>query len=166
MSEPFSAHVENMAGFTAAMQQAPKTLDEEMLTASRRIGARGEALSKAYLTKHDTGNALNSIFGVGERVAGGVQATFGATAEYAWNIDKGRKAGGKLPPREPTLPWILSHGIPESAEFAVRRKIARDGIPPAPFVTKAHAELKRSRFYHKEFGDAIKRTLARIRGHR
>lgn len=44
-------------------------------------------------------------------------------------IEFGRTPGRKMPPRGALLGWMRRHGIPDDAEFLVRRKIARDGIP-------------------------------------
>ena len=49
-------------------------------------------------------------------------------------IEFGRLPGRKMPPRGALLGWMARHGIEPRAEFLIRRKIARDGIPAvAPF---------------------------------
>jgi hypothetical protein len=164
MSDQFHVDIPKMRGFLEAMNKAPQTLRTELFTAVRRISFRGSGLSTAYLDRHDTGHLAGTIFAKPSQTGETVTAMYGASAAYALPVDQGRKAGSKMPPQGALLPWMTAHGIPASAEFAVRKKIARDGIPAHPFVSKAHKELKSTRFYAKEFGDAIKRTLAVIRG--
>lgn len=163
MSESFNARVDGLPGFVGAMMAAPQTLSREMFTAARRISKRGEALSQKYV-KRDTGHTAGTIYSEAKQIGDSVQAVWGASASNARTMDEGRKAGSKMPPQGALLPWMTAHDIPESAEFAVRRKIARDGIPAHPFVSRAHKEMKAAGVYVKEFGDAIKRTLAKIRG--
>ncbi len=165
MSDNFHVDMQGLPGFLTAMKGAPQTLRAEMLVAARRISFRGSGLSHKYV-KRDTGNLAGSIFERATQTGDGVTAMWGASASYALPVDEGRKPGSKMPPQGALLPWMSAHGIPESAEFVVRRKIAERGIPPAPFVTRAHKEMKAARFYAKEFGDAIKRTIAKIRGGR
>lgn len=163
--ESFKVDVANLPGFKAAMQQAPRTLQTEMLTAARRIGKRGHALAAVYV-KRDTGATAASIYDAAGLAGDGVFATFGASSEAAIHVEKGRRAGAPMPPQGALLPWMAAHGIPESSEYVVRRSIARRGIPPHPFVGRAHKEMQRAGFYRKEFSEAIRRALAKIRGMR
>ena len=163
MSESFDARVENLSGFTAALRQAPRTLQTEMLTAARRIGKRGNALSQTYV-KRDTGATAASIFDQAGTAGDGVFALFGASSDAAIFVEKGRRPGAPMPPQGALLPWMAAHGIPESSEYVVRRAIARRGIKPRPFVSRAHKEMQRAGFYRKEFSEAIRRTLAKIGG--
>lgn len=165
MSDNFHVDIPKLPGFLAAMTKAPQTLRAELFTAARRISFRGSGLSQKYV-KRDTANLAGTIFERPSQVGDSVTAMWGASASYALPVDQGRKPGSKMPPQGALLPWMAAHGIPESSEFAVRAKIARDGIPAHPFVSRAHKEMKAARFYAKEFGDAIKRTLATIRGGR
>lgn len=54
-------------------------------------------------------------------------------------IEFGRRPGAKMPPQGVLLPWMARHGIPASAEFLVRRKIGRDGLPAQLIFQKALA---------------------------
>lgn len=54
-------------------------------------------------------------------------------------IDRGRKAGGKFPPKQPIEEWVRAKNIKPrdgisqaSLVYLIRRKIARDGIKPTP----------------------------------
>lgn len=163
MSDSFKVDIPALPGFTAAMRQAPRTVQTEMLTAARRIGKRGHALSAAYV-KRDTGETAGSIYDEAHAAGDGVVAIFGASSKAAIFVEKGRRPGAPMPPEGVLLPWMAAHGISESAEFVVRRSIAQKGIKPAPFVGRAHNEMKRAGFYRKELGDAVRRALARIRG--
>lgn len=165
MSESFSIDIPKLPGFEAAMRGAPKVLDAELLVAARRIGKHGEALSKVYapVGVASGGNLRNSIWSDGRRSGSGVEAIWGAHAEYAPVVDKGRGAGKPMPPKGALLPFMAAVGIPEEAEFAVRRKIGRDGIKARPFVSRAFNEIKRG-FALGEFSQAITRTLRWIGG--
>ncbi len=61
-----------------------------------------------------------------------------ANESLIW-IDRGRKAGGKMPPKQAITDWVKARNIQpsgkmsqESLVFLIRRKIARDGIKPTP----------------------------------
>lgn len=58
---------------------------------------------------------------------------------YALAMEYGRKPGGPMPPKGELLRWMARHDIPESAEDAIRRKIAIKGIAPRPFLRPALA---------------------------
>lgn len=49
-------------------------------------------------------------------------------------VDEGREAGKKMPPRGVLLGWLQRKGLPESAEYPIRRKIAEEGTPAAPYI--------------------------------
>lgn len=49
-------------------------------------------------------------------------------------VDQGRAAGKKAPPPGVMVPWLKRHGLPETAEYPVRMKIAREGIAAAPYI--------------------------------
>lgn len=56
---------------------------------------------------------------------------------YAAAVEFGRAPGGPMPPEGELLRWMARKGIPESAEYAIRRKIAVQGIEPAPYLRPA-----------------------------
>lgn len=56
-------------------------------------------------------------------------------------IELGRKAGSKLPPQGALLDWMQSKGIPDAAEFAVRKSIAVNGILPVPVIETSFNEV-------------------------
>lgn len=68
-------------------------------------------------------------FGTGPRVS-----VPGELTDYAAQF-KGR--GGGMAPPGALLGWMRTHGIPESAEFVIRRAIAKKGIKAQPFLFPA-----------------------------
>lgn len=63
----------------------------------------------------------------------------GASADHALVVHEGRRPGKPMPPRAPIVRWLqkkagLSLEEAERAQFPVRRKIARSGIPGTPFL--------------------------------
>lgn len=61
------------------------------------------------------------------------------TFEY---IEQGRRAGAKMPPEGVLLNWMQARGIPESAEYAIRKSIAQNGIEPVPIIEMAFVEIQ------------------------
>lgn len=58
--------------------------------------------------------------------------------DYVQYIESGRRAGSKMPPLEPIVQWARKRGIPTDSRtmFAIRKKIAEDGIRPRPFMDR------------------------------
>ena len=53
--------------------------------------------------------------------------------DYGKWVDKGRRAGEKMPPKEPIEKWMELKGIDLKYSFPIRRKIGRDGIEAVNF---------------------------------
>lgn len=65
--------------------------------------------------------------------------------DYAIYVEKGR-GPGKMPPQGVLVPWLKLHGIDEAAEFPIRKKIAKQGTKPHPFLnplTQLVGKIKR-----------------------
>lgn len=154
----FRIDLPELPGFVSSMKAAPKTLGTELLAAAKRISFHGEALSKAYAPIW-RGAAVGSVYSKAEGGEGGVSAIWGASQEHAFYADQGR-GPGKMPPKGALVGW---HGVTEENEFLIRRAIGQRGTKGKPFVTRAFKEIKDG-FAQKEFGDAIKRALAKIGG--
>lgn len=147
-----------LPGFVTALRGAPKVLQTELMAAAKRISFQGESISKAAAPVN-TGNLRSSVYSKTTGGASQVSAIFGASAEYAIYVDRGR-GPGKMPPQGALLGW---GGVTEENEFVVRRAIGRRGIKPRPFVTKAFDQLKGG-IALKEFSAAIQKALAKIGG--
>jgi hypothetical protein len=158
MSENFRVEFPDLPGFVTALRGAPKALQTELTTAAKKIAFRGESLSK-IAAPVNTGNLRSSVYSKAEGGAGQVSAIWGASAEYAIYVDRGR-GPGKMPPKGALVGW---NGVTAGNEFVVRRAIGRRGIKARPFVTKAFNEIKGG-FAQREFSEAIKRVLAKIGG--
>lgn len=101
------------------------------------------------IDRGDNGGLLGAIdFEVTDR-RGQMQLTAGPGVggdEFmvqAETIEHGRGAGKPMPPKGELLPWMARKGIPEEAEFPIRRKIAEEGLQgqPFPFIAPAFAEV-------------------------
>lgn len=57
-------------------------------------------------------------------------------------INDGRRAGAKMPPEGVLLDWMQARGIPDSAEYAIRKAIAQNGIEPVPIIEMAFVEIQ------------------------
>ena len=118
---------------------AHKTWEEEVTAALESIGKDTVDLAKKNLTAQgavDTKELLNSI-GYSMKVASdGISLTLYASAAHATRIEEGEDAGTFPAPGE-LLGWMQRHGIPENAEFAIARAIARRGFKPRPFMRPA-----------------------------
>lgn len=111
--------------------------------------ASAEALvnrQRDNLTKHgriDRGDDKGLLGAISFVITGrraNLTATVGPTAkdgtffDQARTVEGGRAAGSKMPPPGALLPWLGRKGKPPEAEFPIGAKIAREGIPAAPFV--------------------------------
>jgi len=67
---------------------------------------------------------------------------------YAAKVEFGTPPGGEPPAEGELLRWMSRKGIPESAEWAIRMKIATKGITPAPFLRPAMV-ANREYFYER-----------------
>lgn len=93
----------------------------------------------------DTGATFQNIVPTEPRVTGKTVTGTVRAGGSAANIEYGRQAGRAMPPRGALLDWLARHSIPVHAEFAVRRAIARRGIPPRPFMAPAVIAVANSR---------------------
>jgi hypothetical protein len=158
MSENFHVEFPDLPGFVTALRGAPKALQTELTTAAKRIGFRGESLSKVYAPVWQ-GTARGAVYSKVESSGGSVSSIWGSTAEHAYFADQGR-GPGKMPPKGALIGW---NGVTEENEFVIRRAIGRKGTKGKPFVTRAFNEIKGG-FAQREFSEAIKRVLAKIGG--
>lgn len=99
--------------------------------------------------KDATGSTIQSLntairFDVQKAVQ--ISVTGSKAFEY---IEEGRPAGAKMPPQGALLDWMQSRGIPEAAEFAVRKSIAIKGIAPTPLISTAFDSIQ------KDFKDKV-----------
>ncbi len=77
--------------------------------------------------KFATGNLADSMFHE-VRQSGGKTVIMVFAADYFRFVDKGRRPGAKMPPKEPIVKWLRVRGIPVRLEFVIRRSIAKKGI--------------------------------------
>lgn len=98
---------------------------------AERIVARHTADGEARYTRRarrDTDRLRRSVTHRVDRRGAETIGRFGSPLPYAVVMEKGRRKGAPLPPPGVLLGWMRRHGIPASAEYVLRRAIARRGI--------------------------------------
>lgn len=144
-----------------ALFQAPQVVGYEIYRALDKTGtfiiqrARSNILAN---NSTDTGGLASDIT---KNAKKGI-LDVSANSDYAINVEDGRKAGSRMPPKDVLLPWMARHGIPEEAEYAIRKHIAVHGIKPKPFM--APALVAADRVMDKEFDAAMQRIINRVFG--
>lgn len=96
------------------------------------------------------GSIRNRLAGLGlgrSRLLGSTKSVvFDTRVEVRMNsyyvyVESGRRPGAKMPPEKEILAWMRREGIAKGREakavYAIRRAIARDGIPARPFLLNA-----------------------------
>jgi len=162
MSDSFAVDVSQLVTLSKRYAAAGPIVQDELVNAGERSALAIEGLAKRYAPV-DTGTLRRSITHEAKPYAGGVRATAGTNVPYAEAVEKGRRAGASMPPRGVLIAsgWLRRHGLPDSAEFVVRRAIARRGIPARPYLIKAFSELKPQ--IVKEFQAMPGRVFLRLR---
>lgn len=122
---------------TAGMHKAGKALTRQMavnLVRHRKV-ASGR-LFKALMTNQ--AYRLEGRRGLQTLVAAPHIGDPGVEV-YEMEVELGRRPGAKMPPKGALLPWMAIRGIPEEAEFPIRRKIGEEGYrgQPHPFIDPA-----------------------------
>lgn len=91
------------------------------------------------------GGLLGSIQGEVREPAGEIIGIIGTPSKYGLVVEKGRKPGGKMPPKGVLRRWVevkmgASGKEADRIEFLVRRKIARKGTKAAAMFEQTMAE--------------------------
>jgi len=159
----------------AAMGQQYAVLDEVLQVEMRKAVLNStyavEGLAKKYVPQGDTKQLIRSIRSdIDTKVVGVMTGIVSANTPYARAIEFNWKSeSGKWPPPGVLLTWMAKRGIPESAEFPIRRAIARRGYKnypnpdgARPYLTRALDELKSD--IGKELAAVPVRMMNRLRG--
>jgi hypothetical protein len=109
----------------------------------------------------DMGHLRRSIT---TRVVNPFLGHIGSNLIYARSVEQGWPPNYRWIPKGALLPWMQRKGIPESAEYLIRRKIFREGLPARPFLVPA-LEANRELFY-REMALRMKLALAEITARR
>lgn len=163
MSDRIDVDTRQLMQLASRMRGADRIVGEELVRAGQRSILAVEQTSKQIVAseRRDLGNLVRSITGEVRPVAGGLQLIAGSNAPYAEVVHEGRGANKPMPPQGVLLPWMRRHGIPDSAEFVLRRKIGRDGIPGIFFFKRAFAQQRAA--IGREFAQVPARVMARMR---
>lgn len=121
----------------------PNAIVRGAVPGMRRVVLTAERNAKRDV-RVDRGDLRRSITSVVEVHGTTVVGRWGSNKPHARPNEFGRAAGGRMPPQGVLVAsgWLRRHGIPESAEFVVRRAIARRGIKAQPFIRRPAAELR------------------------
>lgn len=121
--------------------------------------------------KRATGNLINSLDYVLkiDASAEGLNINYEAI-DYFKYIESGRKAGSKLPPKEPIKDWMQARGIDKKLEFIIRKSIANKGIKPTQIteVIFSESELKKlqdevEKAYKKDLDELLEKAIKKIK---
>ena len=91
--------------------------------------------------KSASGSLIQGTIGMGTIIGSRVIYEGKAPEHYIF-VDKGRRAGAKMPPIKPIQQWIKQRGLDLNA-FAVARSIAKKGIKPTNIYTNAIVDFKK-----------------------
>jgi hypothetical protein len=156
-----------MSGELGVELTITKSIDFGALT----NGAVEKFLNRAVLDVHrfvtqnapsDTARLKTSLQIGGDQslteVHGAEWARVGTRLPYGYVLEKGRKPGGKMPPKDVLLPWMHRHGIPPEDEFGVRLAIKQKGIMQYVgwFSSGVEQGLKKADTWLTELGAQIK----------
>lgn len=160
----FEVRIAELPGYVARMRSATLVMRREMTNAMRRAVLTGEGRSKRIVAaeRRDTSHLLRGITSDVTQISSGVRGVWGTTVPYGRVIHDGRRPGAAMPPQGALVGWMRRHGIPASAEFVVRRAIARRGIKAVPFLRRALQEVRPQ--IRREFEQVPKRVIAHLRG--
>lgn len=128
-----------------ALNRSVRGLQTDVRAAMNEAGAVGVSAARRWIEKHgkvDTGNYRDSLFAAVTNRRGRLVLDIGPPERLnilGSTLEHGRRPGSRMPPPGALLGWLSRHGIPESAEFPIRRKIARDGMSGQPFPHMAPA---------------------------
>lgn len=163
MSDRFTVDISELVTLAQRYRGAGPVIQDELVNAGERASLAIEGLAKKYAPV-DTGTLRRSITHAATPLAGGVRAVAGTNVPYAKEVEEGRKPFEMPPGTLIRSGWLRRHNMPDSAEFFIRRKIARFGIKPQPYLGRAFAELKPQ--IEREFRAVPGRVLVRLRGGR
>ena len=125
--------------------------------------------------KNASGTLSNSLGYKYSTYAGGyrIQVT---GAKYLINVDRGRRAGAKMPPVKPIMNWIkVKPGLVakgkkaptpqalKSYAYAIAKNISKRGIKPFPLLSKGTAITKSTMFRQEIAKAQMKDSIEKLR---
>lgn len=127
----------------SALQRAARGVRPLCSSELDGIGKRLRADMRSRLTRHgkvDTRRLWNACNyrldgrGASMRVEVGPRLGDPGVEPYDVVIEGGRRPGAKMPPPGVLIPWMARHGIPEEAEYPIRKKIGEQGTSAYPYI--------------------------------
>ena len=110
-------------------------LDKYIVQAGNIAGIEVQKEARS-LSAIDTGALRRSIQETLSQISNGVSVIVAPTEKYASAVEFGQPPDTYVSP-EALKPWLRRHGIPESAAYAVSRKIMKVGTKAQPFLFPA-----------------------------
>lgn len=128
--------------FAARLGTSPAVVRDEVSGMVGRLLYAGQATA-VQATPVDTGALRQSwtVLPVSQGTGGQIEGVLANSRDYAPAVNEGRRPGAPMPPPGVLLPWLKRHGIEATAEYPIRRAIARRGIPGRQMTQKAVATI-------------------------
>jgi hypothetical protein len=140
------ASLDRLAG---ALERIGPVLHRQARTTVTELQATGVQVARQNVNQSRALDTLATIDGIQptdpQETERGWRGEVRATAPQSIFVERGRRAGARMPPGGALLGWMARHGIPLNREFVVRRAIARRGIPPRPFMAPLAGQLEPER---------------------
>lgn len=111
----------------------PKALKNTITAICNRVSRSMENLLKRSLARPTNPTGILSHLGFKQTYTPTNILIESQLPDYAYWVDKGR-GPGKQPPIKNLVEWCNRHSM-KGAEWALAKKIARDGTKPHPFLT-------------------------------
>lgn len=127
-------------------KDSPEVVHQAMRPALQEASLLVVREARELAPRGATGLLRNSIIAGQPTVAGPViEARVGTSIAHAVPVEFGRRAGQRPPPVAPIAHWArarlgLAADEAQRAGWAISRAIARRGIPPRPFLSRALAD--------------------------
>jgi hypothetical protein len=156
-----SADLERIA---SALENVRPILHRQARTIVLGLEGAGAEQARRNLTEQGAIDTRGTLDGVQasepEETENGWRGEVRATALQSIFVERGRRAGARMPPGGVLLGWMGRHGIPPRAEFVIRRAIGRRGIRARPFMSPLAEQLQpQARRLLAEAGESIHAEL-------
>jgi phage gpG-like protein len=153
----YQVDLREVLAVATSLSNSGPVIDREIKTALTKSGLVVEGRAKE-LAPVDTGKLRQSI----TTQVRTDSALVGSNLQYAPTMEFGRRPGATMPPAGALIGWMTRHGMDTRMEFALRRAIARRGIPEKRFLRGA-LEQNRARIegYFQEAAQNIIKQVVR-----
>lgn len=155
----FTIDVEELRRFGANMKRGPQYVEEASYQAMQRSALQVQQLAEDNVLDVEAID-LGKLWAGFDRRVQPFEAEIFNEMDYAIVVEKGRTPGSAWPPPGALTDWLIRHGIPAEAEFAIRAKIGIKGIKARPFLGPALEEAEP--LIERNFEQAINEVSRRL----